>query len=40
ADNKRPIWVMGGMVNSLAQIKEFVGLGLDNSEKDNKWYKQ
>nr|P69502.2 RecName: Full=Dermonecrotic toxin LgSicTox-alphaI-Loxn-A; AltName: Full=Loxnecrogin-A; AltName: Full=Phospholipase D; Short=PLD; AltName: Full=Sphingomyelin phosphodiesterase D; Short=SMD; Short=SMase D; Short=Sphingomyelinase D [Loxosceles gaucho] len=34
ADNRRPIWVMGHMVNSLAQIDEFVNLGANSIETD------
>uniref|UniRef100_K9USW8 Dermonecrotic toxin LgSicTox-alphaIC1 n=1 Tax=Loxosceles gaucho TaxID=58216 RepID=A1O_LOXGA len=40
ADNRRPIWVMGHMVNSLAQIDEFVGLGSNSIETDVSFDKQ
>nr|ANY30962.1 loxtox protein [Loxosceles similis] len=34
ADNRRPIWIMGHMVNNLKQIDEFVNLGSNAIESD------
>nr|P0C2K1.1 RecName: Full=Dermonecrotic toxin LdSicTox-alpha-1; AltName: Full=Phospholipase D; Short=PLD; AltName: Full=Sphingomyelin phosphodiesterase D; Short=SMD; Short=SMase D; Short=Sphingomyelinase D [Loxosceles deserta] len=32
--NKRPIWIMGHMVNAIYQIDEFVNLGANSIETD------
>nr|ANY30960.1 loxtox protein [Loxosceles similis] len=40
ADKRRPIWIMGHMVNSLAQIDEFVNLGSNSIETDVSFDKQ
>nr|B2KKV6.1 RecName: Full=Dermonecrotic toxin LiSicTox-alphaIA2bi; AltName: Full=Loxtox i1; AltName: Full=Phospholipase D; Short=PLD; AltName: Full=Sphingomyelin phosphodiesterase D; Short=SMD; Short=SMase D; Short=Sphingomyelinase D; Flags: Precursor [Loxosceles intermedia]ABU43329.1 loxtox i1 [Loxosceles intermedia] len=34
ADKRRPIWIMGHMVNAIAQIDEFVNLGANSIETD------